>query len=198
MPNLQICRTNTRYWERFPGRSTRKLISQRGCLRYMAGGTIASLVLGYLQPTQSRELDLETLCSLFPENSRCQNYTLGVPARLLNDQPLQAQQLLQAATPDPIPVKGIERLPFVYLVPAQSPGLVRYAINPICTHTGAILIWSSEKHCFTCPRHGSAFDCRGQVLQGPARRPLPLVMAIVRGEEVRLVDRNPVVLPTRE
>jgi cytochrome b6-f complex iron-sulfur subunit len=46
-----------------------------------------------------------------------------------------------------------------------------YAISTTCTHLGCIVARSPQG--FACPCHGSRFDSRGNVVGGPAPRPLP-------------------------
>jgi Rieske Fe-S protein len=46
-----------------------------------------------------------------------------------------------------------------------------YAISAVCTHLGCIVAKSQQG--FACPCHGSKFDHRGDVVGGPAPRPLP-------------------------
>jgi nitrite reductase/ring-hydroxylating ferredoxin subunit len=45
------------------------------------------------------------------------------------------------------------------------------AFSARCTHLGCIIRRTAEG--FLCPCHGARYDARGQVLSGPARRPLP-------------------------
>lgn len=45
-----------------------------------------------------------------------------------------------------------------------------YALDLVCTHLGCTLSVTSSG--LTCPCHGSRFDRRGKVLEGPADRPL--------------------------
>jgi menaquinol-cytochrome c reductase iron-sulfur subunit len=46
------------------------------------------------------------------------------------------------------------------------------AFSPLCTHLGCAYRWQADKGIFSCPCHGSAFNVRGEVITGPATRPL--------------------------
>jgi menaquinol-cytochrome c reductase iron-sulfur subunit len=47
-----------------------------------------------------------------------------------------------------------------------------YAVSPTCTHLGCAVSWNEGQSNFLCPCHTSAFSIEGQVLSGPAPRPL--------------------------
>ncbi len=47
-----------------------------------------------------------------------------------------------------------------------------FALRPVCTHLGCIVIWQDAEEKFQCPCHGSAFSHEGINLEGPAPRPL--------------------------
>jgi cytochrome b6-f complex iron-sulfur subunit len=48
-----------------------------------------------------------------------------------------------------------------------------YALSAVCTHLGCITRFLSDENVIACPCHGSRFDLEGNVVHGPAPRPLP-------------------------
>jgi glycine/D-amino acid oxidase-like deaminating enzyme/nitrite reductase/ring-hydroxylating ferredoxin subunit len=47
-----------------------------------------------------------------------------------------------------------------------------HAVSSRCTHLGCQVVWNSAERTWDCPCHGSRFDVDGDVLNGPAVRPL--------------------------
>lgn len=47
-----------------------------------------------------------------------------------------------------------------------------HALSPVCTHMHCIVQWNDSETSWDCPCHGARFDARGNVITGPAVRPL--------------------------
>lgn len=50
-----------------------------------------------------------------------------------------------------------------------------HEFSAVCPHLGCIVQWNPGEKSWDCPCHGSRFDCKGEVLNGPAARGLALV-----------------------
>ena len=56
-----------------------------------------------------------------------------------------------------------------------------HAVSASCTHMGCTVTWNNAEQTWDCPCHGSMFSCDGQVIHGPATRPLaPKRLAVNR------------------
>lgn len=55
---------------------------------------------------------------------------------------------------------------------SNADGTVR-RVSGLCTHLAGVLSWNDAERTWDCPLHGSRFAPDGQVLNGPATRPLP-------------------------
>jgi len=45
-------------------------------------------------------------------------------------------------------------------------------VDPTCTHKHCTVEYNQSENIFICPCHGSRYDLEGQVLKGPAEKPL--------------------------
>jgi cytochrome b6-f complex iron-sulfur subunit len=58
------------------------------------------------------------------------------------------------------------------------------ALSAVCTHLGCIVKWDSAKQLLVCPCHAALFDSNGNVVSGPAPRPLQSYPTKVTQDEV--------------
>lgn len=63
-----------------------------------------------------------------------------------------------------------------------------YALSAVCTHLGCIVKWERENNRLFCPCHAAIFDLNGNVLGGPAPRPLPTFQAKIVGDRIVVGD----------
>jgi hypothetical protein len=54
----------------------------------------------------------------------------------------------------------------------REPTGTLHQCSAVCTHLGCQVRWNSTEECWDCPCHGSQFSIDGQVLNGPAIKPL--------------------------
>ena len=66
-------------------------------------------------------------------------------------------------------------------------------LSAICTHLGCTVSWDEMSGRFLCPCHGSIFGQDGNVLDGPAPRPLEWVKVALTGDGKILVDKGQIV-----
>lgn len=70
------------------------------------------------------------------------------------------------------------------------------ALSAVCTHLGCSLNRSASGRGYRCPCHGSRFDEKGKVLNGPAPRSLPWLAVELAADGRLLIDRSRPVGPT--
>ena len=50
-----------------------------------------------------------------------------------------------------------------------------HALSAACTHLGCVVSWNAAETSWDCPCHGSRFSVYGQILHGPAAKPLEVI-----------------------
>ena len=78
-------------------------------------------------------------------------------------------------TPPTTPAEGqgtVHREGVKVVATSRVDGEVR-RVSGLCTHLAGVLDWNDAERTWDCPLHGSRFAPDGQVLNGPATRPLP-------------------------
>lgn len=72
------------------------------------------------------------------------------------------------------------------LITQAEPGVFKGFVAR-CTHAGCALSKITDGEA-VCPCHGSAFGLDGQVLRGPATKPLPSRPVVVRGGQIVVTE----------
>jgi cytochrome b6-f complex iron-sulfur subunit len=68
-----------------------------------------------------------------------------------------------------------------------------YSVSAVCTHLGCITSWRPERDIIACPCHGSKFTMQGNVIAGPAPRPLPRFLITLDDQGQLVVDKSKIV-----
>lgn len=89
--------------------------------------------------------------------------------RYLTPRGVRKRQVLVSAAAKDVPINGALVFMDERLVLLRDQKGV-YALNLICTHLGCTV--TVREGAISCPCHGSLFDRQGNVLKGPADRPL--------------------------
>lgn len=61
------------------------------------------------------------------------------------------------------------------------------ALSAVCTHLGCIVKWDEARQQVICPCHAAIFDVNGNVVGGPAPKPLPVYKAKIRNDKIYVI-----------
>jgi len=61
-----------------------------------------------------------------------------------------------------------------------------------CTHLGCTIPWREDEGRFNCPCHSSIFDATGEVISGPAPRPMDIFPIEIQDQQVLVDTGNPI------
>lgn len=101
---------------------------------------------------------------------------VGDPEQLISEQPVQLEHVMSVRD-GYMEIKAVKS---VWAVKEANGRIVVF--SPICPHLGCGYRWDDHDRRFKCPCHGSVYSVTGQVLAGPAPRPLdPLPSKIENG-----------------
>lgn len=146
---------------------------RRRLLNFLTGAVVVSAASAAAYP----------LTRLFVPPSQ-QSTDGGFLARDVNGQPIPAQMLLVEPVGTRALVTGLAGEPTYLTITAT--GLAERALVNNCTHLGCTFPWNGSDRQFQCPCHGSRYDPEGNVVRGPADRPLKLARVEVRDNQVWL------------
>jgi Rieske Fe-S protein len=138
----------------------------------MTGGTAAGLLLADLvrgRSAESAELfdpnrfSLRSAGAFVSNNATVAKYLAGDHLRALRGDAL-ADLAPGAAT--------VTRRGATMVAAYRDESGALHAVHARCTHLGCLVSFNNAERSWDCPCHGSRFDVDGQVLHGPAVRPL--------------------------
>lgn len=96
--------------------------------------------------------------------------SLGLLNRFLRPQIQRQRKLLVSVRKSDIPVSGALVYTEARLALIRRDNEQLYAVSLLCTHLGCLVTVNADR--IACPCHGSEFDLQGNVIKGPADRPL--------------------------
>ncbi|WP_022850883.1 ubiquinol-cytochrome c reductase iron-sulfur subunit [Limisalsivibrio acetivorans] len=97
-----------------------------------------------------------------------------------------ADSVLITANRGDVPEGGALMFPDKQVAILREKGEIR-AVSLTCTHLGCTVALSGDR--FVCPCHGSIFTLNGDVLKGPAQRPLDEYPVTEKDGEIRIGKR---------
>jgi cytochrome b6-f complex iron-sulfur subunit len=153
------------------------MLKRRSFLAYFSSGWFASyfpIVLAACNPHKSM--------AQIPTSDRVETGDKDTPKPILQQKP---QNFTVAGSVSDLDKNGYLQTKEVAVtrqIYTYSQKIV--AVNPKCTHQGCDVKWVAGDKKYVCPCHGSSFDATGEVLNGPATKPLAAYPAKIVGTQV--------------
>lgn len=147
-------------------------LSRRQLLNFLTGAAVAAAAGSALYPTAKFFIP--------PQEGEAGGATL---AKDKLGHPIPASQILAEPPGTRALIAGLAGEP-TYLTVREDGTLHPWGIVDNCTHLGCTFPWNGVEGEFQCPCHGSRYDAEGNVLRGPANRPLKLVRVAVQGDAI--------------
>lgn len=134
----------------------------------LAGSIVGDAILG--RPNPYAEIFSATRLKVRGAAAEFATENVDFPAHFISDRlhPPEAGSVDEVAPGEGKTVRVRGRRVAVYRDPA---GAV-HAVSSVCSHLGCIVKFNPSEKSWDCPCHGSRFDVDGNVLDGPATRPL--------------------------
>lgn len=95
---------------------------------------------------------------------------LGLLKKFLTPDSARQRKVLVSVRKSDLPLSGALVYREARLALMRRENGEPYALSLLCTHLGCLVTVHEER--IACPCHGSEFDLQGNVLKGPADRPL--------------------------
>lgn len=149
-------------------------LSRRQLLNFLTGAVVATTATAALYPVAK---------FLQPPQEGGEGGKIVAKDVLGN--PIPASQILAEPVGTRALVAGLAGEP-TYLTVQEDGSLHPWGIVDNCTHLGCTFPWNAIAQQFQCPCHGSRYSPEGEVIRGPANRPLKLVAVTVEGDTIWL------------
>lgn len=149
-------------------------LSRRQFLNFLSGATVAAAVGSAAYPVAKY---------FVPPAEGDGSGAIVAKDKLGN--PIPAEQILAKPAGTRALIAGLAGEP-TYLTVKADGSLDSMGIVDNCTHLGCTFPWNANDGQFQCPCHGSRYDAQGNVLRGPANRPLKLARVEVKGDRIWL------------
>lgn len=141
----------------------------------MTSGTLAGLIIhDLILGQENRYAELYTP-SRFKPNPSVKNFIVqnaDVAGELISGKvELNLGKAADLKADEGAPVRHMGRRAGAY----KDPDGKLYLVDTTCTHMGCEVEWNAAERSWDCPCHGSRFDYKGNVIEGPATENLPLL-----------------------